>query len=445
MPLLLDLAPFRSIATESLPAAPDSAWGLTAWLSYLERLHPATIDLGLERVAAVRDRLALAPSFPLITVGGTNGKGSTCAMLEICLRRAGYRVGCYSSPHLLRYNERVRIDGIEAGDELLVAAFERVERARDGISLTYFEFGTLAAVLLFVEARVDVAVLEVGLGGRLDAVNVFEPDCAVLISVGLDHMDYLGPTREHIGFEKAGIFRGGKPAVVAEADPPASLVRHARDVGADLYLIDRDFGYVAGDIQWQFWDWRGKRDGLPPSALRGACQFINASAALAALDAVRERLPVDMGAIRRGLVEVELPGRFQVLPGRPLVILDVAHNPHAAARLAENLLRFDRQARTLGVFGMLKDKDIEGVIAAVSTQIDEWFIAPLQGPRGADLGRLGRAFRAVGVTTPVHSSNGVASALHRARECAQPDDRLLVFGSFYTVADALRILNLDNS
>jgi dihydrofolate synthase/folylpolyglutamate synthase len=415
--------------------------GLEDWLSYLEQLHPSTIDLSLERVAAVRDWLALAPTFPVITVGGTNGKGSTCAMLESCLRRAGYKTGCYMSPHLLRYNERVRIGGAQAGDGALVAAFRRVEQARGSTSLTYFEFGTLAAVLLFLEARVDVAVLEVGLGGRLDAVNAFEPDCAVVVTVAIDHVDYLGTTREKIGFEKAGIFRAGKPAIVAEADPPANLVQRARDIGADLRLIDRDFGYVAADVQWRFWDWRGKRDGLPLPALRGTYQLGNASAALAALDSLRDRLPVDNGAIRRGLVEVELSGRFQVLPGRPSVVLDVAHNPHAAARLAENLERLDRRGRTLAVFAMLKDKDIEGVVAAVSSLLDEWFIAPLPGPRGADVERLESALRSASVAAPVARCDDVVSALQRARERAGPDDKILVFGSFYTVAAALRALN----
>jgi dihydrofolate synthase / folylpolyglutamate synthase len=295
----------------------------------------------------------------------------------------------------------------------------------------------LAAVLLFLEAPVDVAILEVGLGGRLDAVNAFEADCAVVTSIGLDHMDYLGPTREHIGFEKAGIFRAGRPAVIAEVNPPVRLLEHAREIGAHVHLVDRDFGYVPGAVQWQFWDWRGKRDGLPLPALRGICQLSNASAALAALDSLRDRLPVDMGAIRRALVEVELPGRFQVLPGRPLVILDVAHNPDAALRLAENLRRLDRGGRKLAVFSMLKDKDIEGVVAATSDQIDEWFIAPLPGPRGADLERVRRAFDG---SATVHELASVDMALHRARESAGVDDKILVFGSFYTVADALRAL-----
>jgi dihydrofolate synthase / folylpolyglutamate synthase len=420
-------------------SAPPASAGLDAWLAYLERLHPATIELGLERVAKVRDRLGLAPSFPVITVGGTNGKGSTCAFLEACLDRAGYRVGCYTSPHLLRYNERVRIGCTQASDATLVAAFGRVEQARAGVSLTYFEFGTLAAMVLFLDTGLDVAVLEVGLGGRLDAVNAFEPDCAVVVSIGLDHLDYLGGTREQIGREKAGIFRGDRPAIVADADPPASLVKHAQDIGADLYLIDRDFGYVPGDLQWQFWDWRGKRDGLPPPALRGNMQFVNASAALATLDAIRERMPVDMGAIRRALVEVELPGRFQVLPGQPRIILDVAHNPDAGARLAENLDRLPR-GRTLAVFAMLKDKDIEGVAAAVSAQVDEWLIAPLPVPRGADIARLEQALKSAGISTAAARFPDVTSALQNARERAGPDDKIVVFGSFYTVADALRAM-----
>jgi dihydrofolate synthase / folylpolyglutamate synthase len=425
-----------------LLAAPDSS-GLDDWLSYLERLHPSSIDLGLDRVACVRDRLGLAPKFAVITVGGTNGKGSTCAMLESCLRRAGYRTGCYMSPHLLRYNERVRIGGVEASDGALVEAFQRVELARADTSLTYFEFGTLAAVLLFVDARITVAVLEVGLGGRLDAVNAFEPDCTVVVSVALDHLAYLGSTRESIGFEKAGIFRAHKPAIVAEADAPASLLQHARDIGADLRLLDRDFGYMASEVQWRFWDWRGRRDALPFPALRGSYQLVNASAALAALDALRDRLPVDNGAIRRGLVEVELAARFQVLPGRPALILDVAHNPHAAVALAGNLARLHRRGKVLAVFAMLRDKDIEGVVAAVAAQVQEWFIAPLPGLRGADLERMQSALRAVSVTAPIACCADIANSLQRARESAGPDDKIVVFGSFQTVGAALRALNRD--
>ena len=419
---------------------------LADWLSYLEHgasAHPST--LGLERVAAVRDRLGLSPQFPIITVGGTNGKGSTCALLESCLRCAGYRSGLYTSPHLLRYNERVRIDGREVDDTGLVRAFRSVEQARGDYSLTYFEFGTLAAVLMFIDARVEVAVLEVGLGGRLDAVNAFEPSCAIVTSVALDHENYLGPTREHIGREKAGILRAHVPAVVADPEPPVSLMQHAQAIGAQLYLIDRDFGFSAADVQWEFWDWRGVRAGLPWPALRGEYQLSNASAALAALDALRDRLPVEMGAIRRGLVEVDLPARFQVLPGRPDVVLDVAHNPHAAQRLAQNLRKLERRGRRLAVFAMLKDKDIAAVAAAVRDEIDEWLIAPLTGPRGADLQILQRALRQATVAQPVSAFADVEKAFAAALERAQPDDKIVVFGSFYTVAGALHRKSANES
>jgi dihydrofolate synthase/folylpolyglutamate synthase len=414
---------------------------LTAWLAYLERLHPRGVELGLDRVSAVRERLALNLPFPVVTVGGTNGKGSTCALLERMLGCAGYRVGLYTSPHLLRYNERVRIAGAQAADTALTAAFERIEAARGEISLTYFEFGTLAAALLFRDAALDVAVLEVGLGGRLDAVNAFDSDCAVITSIGLDHMDYLGPTREDIGREKAGIFRGGRPAVVAEPDPPGSLIGHARAIGAQLYLVDRDFGATGGAGQWSYWSWLGRRSGLPRPALRGACQLGNAAAALAALDCLRERLPVDMGAVRRGLVEVELPGRFQVLPGRPTIVLDVAHNPHAAQRLGENLdaLRRDAGGRTLAVFGMLKDKDIAGVAAALGGRVDSWWIAGLPGERGADGERVRAALAAAGLTAPAEICADTATAFRRAREAARPDDRIVVFGSFLTVSAVLAL------
>jgi len=419
----------------SAPAAPPSGSSLPAWLDYLERLHPQAMEFGLARIGAVRERLGIVADFPLITVGGTNGKGSTCALLESVLRCAGYRVGLYTSPHLLRYNERVRIDAREAGDAALVRAFERVEAARAGVSLTYFEFGTLAAMLMFVEAAVDAAVLEVGLGGRLDAVNLFDADCAVLVSVGLDHMEYLGGTREAIGAEKAGIFRSGRPAVVADPDPPASVVQHAADIGADLLLAERDFGARARDQDWIFWSINGRRAGLPWPALRGDFQLGNASAALMALEALRTRLPVDMGAVRRGLVEVELSGRFQVLPGRPMVILDVAHNPHAAARLRENLARL-RGGRTLAVCAMLADKDIAGVADTLADSVDAWFVAPLPGPRGLTAQAMQAALRAR-LRAPVQACASVDAALEQAREQAGPDDKIVVFGSFLTVAAAL--------
>jgi dihydrofolate synthase/folylpolyglutamate synthase len=420
---------------------PPGGGDLAAWLSYLERVHPRTIDLGLERVARVRDCLDLALPCTVITVGGTNGKGSTCALLEAMLRAAGYRVGLYTSPHLLRYSERVRIDGREATDAQLVAAFERVEAARGDTSLSYFEFGTLAAALLFRNAGLDVAVLEVGLGGRLDAVNLFDPDCAIVTSIGLDHMDYLGPTRESIGLEKAGIFRPGRPAVVGDADPPASLIEQAARVGAVLLLNERDFGARAEAGQWTYWSAQGRSAGLPWPALRGDYQLANAAAALAALERLRQKVPIDMGAIRRGLVEVELPGRFQVLPGRPVVVLDVAHNPQAAECLRKSLTAMGSFATTYAVFGMLKDKDIAGVAGALAGVVDRWLLAPLPGPRGATTDELRGELSAAGISTTVEAFASVPAAYRHARERARADDRIFVFGSFHTVGDVLALVS----
>lgn len=411
---------------------------LPDWLAYLERIHPSTIDMGLERVSVVRDRLGLHCDFPIITVGGTNGKGSVCAMLEAVLSCAGYRVGKYSSPHLLRYGERVRVARREAEDGALVQAFERIEGARAEQSLTYFEFGTLAALDLFIRAGVDVAVLEVGLGGRLDAVNVFDADCAVVTSVDLDHMEYLGPDRDSIGREKAGIFRAGVPAVCGDEDPPAALIGHAADIGAPLLLRGRDFGHNAGPGDWQFWSLRGKRSALPHPALRGTYQLANAATALAALEQVSAKVPVDMGAIRRGLVEVDLPGRFQVLPGRPMVILDVGHNPHAARALSESLRALPPDGRLIAVFAMLKDKDIAGVAQVLKDQVDEWMIAGLPGMRGAGVGQIEEALAGAGVSAPVSRFASPAEAYRCAIRAAGQDDKILVFGSFHTVGAILQ-------
>jgi dihydrofolate synthase/folylpolyglutamate synthase len=406
------------------------------WLNYLESLHPKTIELGLDRVRLVKDRLGLVPTFPVIIVGGTNGKGSTCAMLESILSAAGYRVGLYTSPHLLTYNERVRVDGAPMDDAALCASFEAVEAARGDTALTYFEFGTLAAVWLFIDRRIDVAVLEVGLGGRLDAVNVFDADVAVVTSVDIDHVDYLGSTREAIGYEKAGIYRPGRVAVCADADPPQSLLRHARDIGADLRLIGADFGYERQPGQWRFLTGSKTRDALPYPALLGDYQLANAAAALTALDALADRLPVSQADVRRGLHEVVLPGRFQVLPGRPTVVLDVAHNPHAARALAANLARQPCAGRTLVVLGMLHDKDIAGVIREVVGRIDLWFVGGLPPPRGAAAQVLQAHLHEIGVDA-VAAFDDVTGAYRAACLAAAQNDRILIFGSFYTVAAVL--------
>ncbi|MCC7486103.1 MAG: bifunctional tetrahydrofolate synthase/dihydrofolate synthase [Burkholderiales bacterium] len=411
---------------------------MDAWLRRIESLHPAGIALGLDRVAAVRRAMRLEPSFAVITVGGTNGKGSVCAMLESVLHAAGHRVGCYTSPHLARYNERVRIGLDEATDGELARAFAAVDAARGATALTYFEFGTLAALRLFVERGVDVAVLEVGLGGRLDAVNAFDADAAVVVSVDLDHMDYLGADREAIGHEKAGIFRPGRPAICADPAPPASLREHARRIGALWLGIGREFGYEREAHGWRYRGPHGVRGGLPYPALRGTVQLANAAAAITALDALKDRLPVAAGDLRTGLLKVDLRGRFQVLPGRPAVILDVAHNPHAARALSASLAGFARGGRTLAVFSMLGDKDIAGVACALMRQVDHWYVAAIEAPRGADADSIVRSLAAAGASAgAVTRCESVAAAYARACDAASGNDRILAFGSFYTVAAVL--------
>jgi dihydrofolate synthase/folylpolyglutamate synthase len=409
---------------------------LADWLAFIERQHPRSIALGLDRVLEVHSRSGTKIACPVVTVGGTNGKGSTCAMLEAILRAGGYRTGLYTSPHILRYNERVRIAGAEASDDALAAAFEAVEAARGDVPLTYFEFGTLSAFRLFSDARIDVGVLEVGLGGRLDAVNLLDADCAVLTSIGIDHVEYLGGTREEIGREKAGIFRPDRPAVVADPQPPQSVVREIQRIGAKPLLLGKDFGFLAQGTQWAYWGPAGKRSGLAHPALRGAVQLRNASAAMAALDSLRERVPVAMQDVRRGLAEVVLPARFQVLPGRPQVVLDVAHNPEAATVLAHNLGEGGYAPETIAVFGMLRDKDIAGVVRAVAPRITKWNVVTLPGPRGADAAFLEEVISRVKPESRIERFHDVPAALAAAKKDAHENDKIVVFGSFLTVAGA---------
>jgi dihydrofolate synthase/folylpolyglutamate synthase len=405
---------------------------LAEWLAFIERQHPKAIALGLDRVAAVLERMQIALAVPVITVGGTNGKGSCCALLEAMLRAGGYRTGLYTSPHLVRYGERVRIAGAEAADDALGASFEAVEAARGRITpnlpLTYFEYGTLAALWLFARERIDAAILEVGLGGRLDAVNVIDPDCAVLTSVGIDHVDYLGPDRESIGREKAGIFRAGRPAVIAEPDPPRSVLA----APGEKLLLGKHFGYTDQRTQWSYWGPAGKRGGLGHPALRGAVQLRNAAAAMCALDCLREKLPLGMQDIRRGLAEVTLPARFQVLPGRPQVILDVAHNPQAARVLAENLAVSAFAPETIAVCGMLRDKDVGGVLRALAPRITRWHLASLEGPRAASGDELAQH-----VQGEVQCFSSPASAFEAALGRASENDKIVVFGSFLTVGEVM--------
>jgi dihydrofolate synthase/folylpolyglutamate synthase len=402
---------------------------LPQWLAFIERQHPKAIALGLDRVSRVFSKLDIHFPGPVITVGGTNGKGSTCAMLEAMLRAGGYRTGLYTSPHLVSYNERVRIAGVEAGDDALCESFAAVEAVRGDAALTYFEYGTLAALWLFAKENTEAVVLEVGLGGRLDAVNVVDADCAVLTSIGIDHVDYLGPDRESIGREKAGIFRDGRPAVIAEPQPPRSVLAAP---GRQL-LLGRDFGYVDQQTQWAYWGPAGRRSGLAHPALRGAMQLRNAAAAMCALDALRERLALGMQDIRRGLAEVVLPGRFQVLPGRPQVILDVAHNPQAARVLAENLAASGFAPETIAVCGMLRDKDIGGVLRQLAPRITRWHLASLAGPRGATADELFLNVNDSPCERFASPAEAFAAALKRAGE----NDKIVVFGSFLTVGEVI--------
>ncbi len=358
---------------------PDAAANLSDWLQYLESIHATAIDMGLDRVRQVADRMALSLPGIKFVVGGTNGKGSTCAMLEAILLAAGYKVGLYTSPHLIDFNERARVNGQIASDQDLIAQFQAVEAARGDVSLTYFEFTTLAILRLFSQSRLDAVVLEVGLGGRLDAVNIVDADCAIVTSVDLDHTDWLGDTREKIGFEKAHIYRSGRPAICSDPVPPQSLLDYVQEIGADLWLFGRDYNYSGDRQQWAYGGREQRRSAMAYPALRGANQLLNASAALAALESVRDRLPVQQQAVRLGLLQASLPGRFQILPGQPTVILDVAHNPHAAAVLAQNLDNMGFHPYTHAVFGMLNDKDLAGVVAKLGSRIDYWYCAGLPG------------------------------------------------------------------
>jgi dihydrofolate synthase/folylpolyglutamate synthase len=412
---------------------------LQDWLAHCERLHPKTIEMGLERVREVAQRMGLRFACPVITVAGTNGKGSTCAMLEAIALEAGWRTGVYTSPHLVHFQERCRIRGESAAPEALVPHFARVEAARQGVTLTYFEFTTLAILDLMASSHLDVAILEVGLGGRLDAVNVVDADCSVITSIDLDHMEFLGPDRESIGREKAGILRAGCPAVVSDPVPPQSVIDHAQALGADLWLLGRDFNFSGDKQQWA-WAGRGRRyAGLAYPALRGANQLVNASGVLAAFTALRERLPVTAQAVRNGLALVELPGRFQIVPGEPALVLDVAHNPHSVSALVANLDAMGFYPATHLVFGAMGDKDLDTMLRRVAPLADRWYFCDLPTPRAETAAGLQARWEALqarpGVPASTHA--GPREALEAAVAAANPTDRIVVFGSFFTVGGVL--------
>jgi dihydrofolate synthase / folylpolyglutamate synthase len=406
------------------------------WLLYIEALHPKSIAMGLDRVRVVAENLKLKPTFPIITVAGTNGKGSVCAMLSHIYHRAGYKVGTYTSPHLNRYNERVSINLEMIDDYALCKAFEEVEAARGDVALTYFEMGTLAAMNHFCYQNLDVLVLEVGLGGRLDAVNVFEPSCAIVTTVDLDHMEFLGETRELIGLEKAGVFRSNVPAICGDDNPPTSLIEYAKNIGADLALIGRDF-FVSNTQQG--WQYRSEKITLelPLLGLFGDFQHNNAACAILAVQYLNNRLPTTEANICEALAQVKLTGRFQVLRNSPSVILDVAHNPHAAKSLAENLRNSPCKGQTLAVFAMLADKDIDGVVSVVEKEIDAWYLADIHIARGAKAHEILEVLNQYHYKKAVYLFEDVAEALKTACKDADINDRIIVFGSFYTVADAI--------
>lgn len=410
---------------------------LDAWLRWQQTLHPQAIDLGLERVRTVAERLGLLrPGCPVITVGGTNGKGSSVAYLEAVLAAAGYRVGVYTSPHILRYNERVRIAGVEAEDAALVEAFARIDAARGDLSLTYFEFGTLAAFDLFSRAGCDCWVLEVGLGGRLDAVNILDADVAVLTSVGLDHTDWLGSDRETIGAEKAGIFRPCQVAVCAEPDPPASIAAQAAALGTSLWQVGGEYRYTVLQDGWSFDGPRGSYPDLPPPALPGGHQFGNAAAALAALQAVSDRLPVTAEAVAAGLAQVRLPGRLQRLPGPVEWVLDVAHNRDSVACLVRTLEAWPVSGRQHAVFAQMQRKELEPTIAAAAGLVDSWWLLELPDDDARPTAEVAGALRQAGLS--VAGLGGPETLFAAVTAGVAPGDRVVVFGSFRTVEEALR-------
>ncbi len=419
---------------------------LEEWLAHCERLHPKTIDMTLERVIAVRDRLGLRFEAPVVIVAGTNGKGSTCAMLESIALQNGYKVGLYIKPHLVHFQERCRVGGVPVEAASLLPHFEAIEAARGDLTLSYFEFTTLAIMLRLAAEPLDLVILEVGLGGRLDAVNVIDADCAVITSIDIDHTEYLGTDREAIGREKAGIMRAGRPVVVSDPMPPASLAARAAEIGADMRLLGRDFTYSGDRQQWQ-WTGRTRRfSGLAYPALRGVNQLLNAAGVLAVFELLYQRLPISAQAVRVGLAMVELPGRFQVVAGQPALVLDVAHNPHAVSALAQNLDQMGFFPRTHAVFGAMADKDLAAIMQRMSHLVDNWHFCDLDMPRAAKASALAEQFEQLRASGSLKLLAPVAlfqhpnpqAALAAAAAASDPADRILVFGSFYTVGGVLK-------
>jgi len=411
------------------------------WLRWQETLHPEEIELGLDRVVAVFQRLYLNTfSCPVITIAGTNGKGSSLRMLESIYQADGYTTCAYSSPHLLRYNERIRVNGVEATDAEIVAAFARIDAARADISLTYFEFGTLAALDIFMRQQADVILLEVGLGGRLDAVNIIDADVALLTAISLDHTAWLGENREAIGFEKAGILRSGKPVVCSDPDLPQSVLKHAGELNCPLYRLGYEFDFESAAQGWRWRESAGQALELPQPSLRGAHQYRNAAGVLMLLTLMQSRLPVSRAAIRSGLLDARLPGRIQSVPGQSVTriswIYDVAHNPDSVRQLAQMLAEAEHHGRTIALLGMLADKDATAALRHIHVQISDWHLAPVNSPRSEKPEKLKKIISSLG-TSPVSIHASVADAWTAIEKATEAGDRIVVFGSFYTVSEAM--------
>jgi dihydrofolate synthase/folylpolyglutamate synthase len=411
---------------------------LEDWLAYQETLHPKTIDLGLQRVRAVLDRLALPKTRALtISIAGTNGKGSCVAVLDRILRASGRRVGAYTSPHIQRYNERIAVDGVPVDDADLLRAFQRIEAARGDLSLSFFEFGTLAALVLFAERPLDVQLLEVGLGGRLDAVNVVDADLALIASIDIDHQEWLGNTREAIGLEKAGIMRSGRPVVLGDPEVPSTVIDHAEAIGARAYLSGRDFGFERAGADWTFWGSELSLGQLPPPAIPGDHQYLNAAAVLQCLALLPPSLRPSAEAVIEGLTQVRLAGRFQYIEGTVPVLLDVAHNPQAVGALARFLAHRFQGVPCRAVFAVMRDKDIAEIVQRIKPQIAAWYLAPLGMTRAASPVELAEILHNGGAG-PVYSGfTTVRDAVKAAQADAEPGELLLVFGSFFLVSDYL--------
>lgn len=421
---------------------------LDFWLNYIESIHPMGIDMGLDRIKQVKNNLGLNFACPTIVVGGTNGKGSTCTFLEKIYLAAGYQVGLHISPEIIRFNERARINGIEISDELLIEGFEAVEYARNivhpAITLTYFEFTSLAIMQIFANLKLDVVIFEVGLGGRLDAMNILDHDSAVVTSIDLDHINYLGNNREVIGLEKAGIFRSFRPAICSDPTPPKSIIQYAEKINASLSLINRDFSYQIKDTHW---DWNGltkKISHIPHPGLRGEHQYRNASAALAVIESLRTNLNVSEIAIRKGVESATIKGRFQTISKQPTIILDVGHNPHATTALARNLVKSDPQSKIYALVGMMSDKDISGSVEPLMKIVDQWHCVDLPSTRAAKGLHIKKVIETHSKTNSllntIETHDSPLTAYQDLINIMDKRDQLIVFGSFVTVAGILKYL-----